>query len=71
MRAVPELVDEMHHIEMLSKASIEITPQRLNFLRDISNFIAVTISALVLLFYEYGLQFDADGDATLGPVVNP
>lgn len=32
--------------------------------------IAVTVSALVLVFYEYGLELDSEGDASIGPIVN-
>ena len=52
---------------MLSKSSIEITPTKLNALRDISTVIALAICVLVLIFYEYNVEFNNDGDAFLGP----
>ena len=70
LRAVPELVDEMEHIEVLSHSSIQITPTRLNFLRDISTLIALAVSALVLIFYEYGIEYDEAGNAKIGPTVD-
>lgn len=57
----------MQHIEMLSKSTIEITPTKLNFLRDISTVIALLICLLVLIFYEYNVEFNDNGDALLGP----
>jgi hypothetical protein len=60
-------VDEMQHIEMLSKSTIEITPTKLNLLRDISTVIALLICLLVLIFYEYNVEFNDNGDALLGP----
>jgi hypothetical protein len=67
LKAVPELVDEMEHIEMLSKSTIQITPQRLNLLRDISTLMALAACTLVLIFYEYNVEFNEAGDALLGP----
>lgn len=52
---------------MLSKSSIEITPAKLNALRDISTVIALAICILVLVFYEYNVEFNDAGDALLGP----
>lgn len=57
----------MQHIEMLSKSTIEITPTKLNLLRDISTVIALLICLLVLIFYEYNVEFNDNGDALLGP----
>jgi hypothetical protein len=62
LRAIPEIVDEMEHIEMLSKSSIEITPTKLNALRDISTVIALAVCILMLIFYEYNIEFTDDGD---------
>ena len=67
LKAVPELVDEMEHIEMLSKSTIQITPSRLNTLRDCSTLLALAACILVLLFYEYNVEFTENGDAMLGP----
>ena len=70
LRAIPEIVDEMEHIEMLSKSTIEITPNRLNALRDISTVIALVVCVLMIIFYEYGVEFDDDnGDYTFGEPV--
>jgi hypothetical protein len=71
LKAVPELVDEMEHIETLSKSSIQITPTRLNALRDFSTLLALAVCSLVLIFYEYGIDFDAEGNASLGPTAPP
>jgi len=71
LKAVPELVDEMEHIEVLSHSSLQITPPRLNFLRDISTLIALAVSALVLAFYKYGIEYDDAGNAKIGPTVDP
>lgn len=61
----------MEHIEVLSHSSIKITPTRLNFLRDISTLIALVVSALVLLFYQYGIEYDEAGNAKIGPTIDP
>jgi hypothetical protein len=71
LKSVPELVDEMEHIEMLSKSTIQITPTRLNALRDISTLLALAVCALVLIFYEYAVDFNSNGDALLGPTAPP
>ena len=52
---------------MLSKSSIEITPTKLNALRDISTVIALAVCILMLIFYEYNIEFNNEGDAQLGP----
>lgn len=67
LRAVPELVDEMVHIEELSHATIEITPSRLNFMRDFSTLLALAICTLMIVFYEYGVHYDDTGNALIGP----
>jgi len=67
LRAIPEIVDEMEHIEMLSKSSIEITPTKLNGLRDISTIIALAVCILMLIFYEYNIEFTDKGEVQLGP----
>ncbi len=67
LKAIPEIVDEMEHIEMLSKSSIEITPTKLNALRDVSTIIALAVCILMLIFYEYNIEFNDEGDALLGP----
>jgi hypothetical protein len=64
---VPELVDEMEHIEVLSHATIQITPSRLGLLRDVSNLMGVAICGLVLIFYYYGAVFADDGTPIVGP----
>jgi len=51
LHALPKLVDEMNHIEHLSHATLQITPSRLDLLRDISTIIALICSALILFFY--------------------
>ncbi len=56
LRAIPDIVDEMEHIEMLRKSTIEITPTRLNALRDISTVIALAVCVLLVIFNEYGKQ---------------
>ncbi len=52
---------------MLSKSTIQITPTRLNALRDISTLLALAACTLVLIFYEYNVEFNEEGDALLGP----
>lgn len=63
LRAIPEIVDEMDHIEMLSKSTIEITPTKLNALRDISTIIALVVCILMVIFYEYNIEFNDEGNA--------
>ena len=69
LKAVPELVDEMEHIEVLSRATIQITPERLAKLRDFSNLLSLAICTLMVCFYEYGVQFDENGLPAIGPII--
>ena len=68
---MPDLIDEMDHIEHLSRATIQVTPPRLEVLRDIANLISLAICALVLIFYEYGAYLDSQGNTKKGPVCDP
>lgn len=57
----PEFIDEMEHLEERSHDFIQITPDRLNFLKDISTLIAIAISFIVIGFYKYDRLEMADG----------
>ena len=50
MDAVPNLIDEMNHNEELSRALLQITPGRLNALKDFSTMVGLTINSLYLCF---------------------
>jgi hypothetical protein len=49
----PSFIDEMEHLELRSHDFINITPERLGYLRDFSTLIAVMISFIVIAFYKY------------------
>jgi len=53
MRKTPQFIDEMTHLELKSHDSINITPERLGMLRDLSTLFAVMISFIVIFFYKY------------------
>jgi hypothetical protein len=55
--------DEMEHLEACSHDVVEITPDRLDFLRDLSTVFAVCISFLVMGFYRYDRKETADGSS--------
>jgi hypothetical protein len=67
---VPELVDEMEHIEMLSRAKIQITPNRLNYLRDCSTLLAVGICVVILIFYRYDVITYSNSEVDIGPYID-
>ena len=48
MEAVPDLIDEMYHNEELSRATLQITPQRLTAIQDLSTFLGFCINFLYL-----------------------
>ena len=47
---VPDLIDEMIHNEELSRATIQITPQRLTALKDFSSVVGLIINFLFLYY---------------------
>ena len=53
----------MEHLEACSHDVIEISPERLDFLRDFSTGIAVAISFIVIGFYRYDRIETADGSS--------
>jgi len=63
------MVDEMEHIEVLSRATIQITPERLALLRDSSNILAFAICIIMISFYEYAVTFDSEGLPAVGPII--
>lgn len=48
-----DLIDEMNHLEKLYRSSFQITPGRLNVIRDASTLIALVINILILIYYKY------------------
>lgn len=59
----PEFIDEMEHLEERSHDFIQITPDRLNFLKDVSTLIAIAISFIVIGCYKYDRIEMADGSS--------
>lgn len=45
---VPSFVEEMEHLEMMSHQTVQITPSRLNALRDLSTMLAVVIGIIII-----------------------
>ena len=52
LKAVPDLIDEMQHVERLSRADLKITPSTLNFFQNLAILLAVAINILMIIFYE-------------------
>ena len=50
MQAVPDLIDEMNHNEELSRAFLQITPNRLMLLKDFSTMVGLMINFVYLTF---------------------
>lgn len=50
MEAVPDLIDEMRHVESLQSATIQITPKLMAQLKDFSNIVGLIISLAQLFF---------------------
>ncbi len=71
LKAVPDIVDEMDHIELLSRATIKITPALSDRIRLIGLINAVAICVLITAFYEYGIGTDSDSSNFIQPVVIP
>jgi hypothetical protein len=55
LKAVPDIVDEMDHIELLSRATIKVTPTLMDNIRLVSLLNAVALNGLIVAFYEYGI----------------
>lgn len=62
--------DEMEHLERCSHDIIEISPKRLDFLRDLSTSFAVTISFICIGFYKYDRIERADGSSDYQPTIS-
>ena len=67
----PAFIDEMEHLELRSHDFIQITPERLGYVRDFSTLIAVGISVVVLSFYKYERFQQEDGSYDLTTFINP
>lgn len=63
MSKVLQFNDEMEHLEACSHDLIEISPERLEFIRDFSTLLAVAISFICIAFYRYDRIQRADGAA--------
>ena len=63
------MIDEMEHVEVLSRQKIQITPNRLNHLRDASTILAVAMSFFILFTYQYEPFWDETGFAIINPTV--
>lgn len=63
MSKVLQFNDEMEHLEACSHDLIEISPERLEFIRDFSTLLAVAISFICITFYRYNRVERADGAA--------
>jgi hypothetical protein len=70
LQAVPDIVDEMDHIEVLAQATIKVTPALTDNIRLIALLNALAICVLITDFYEYGIYYEADGGMTVRPIVD-
>jgi hypothetical protein len=58
---IPEFIDEMEHLELRSHDYFQITPGKLLFARDVSTYIAISVSFIVIGFYKYERLEKANG----------
>ncbi len=70
LKAVPDMVDEMDHIEVLAQATIKVTPALTDRIRLIALINALIICVLITCFYEYGIYDELDGGKTIRPVID-
>lgn len=68
--AAPDLIDEMDHVEKLSRQMIQVTPQRLQKIRDLSTFIAIIVCLIMLRGYEYRFFVNYDGSSDFSPAID-
>jgi hypothetical protein len=66
----PQFIDEMEHLEKNSHSFINITPDRLDYIRDISTMIAVGISFIVISFYRYDYVQQPDMTYNYQPLID-
>jgi hypothetical protein len=71
LKAVPDIVDEMDHIQNLSMATIKVSPALTDNIRLVALLNALALCILITVFYEYGLADDNDGGVTVKPTVDP
>jgi hypothetical protein len=71
LKAVPDIVDEMSHIELLSRATIKVTPALTDNIRLYGLINALAICVLITIFYEYNIGQDTDGSSIIEPIVPP
>jgi len=69
--ATPDLIDEMEHVEKLSRQTIQVTPQRLQKIRDFSNIIAIFVCLIMLRGYSYKYYENEDTSFDFSPYINP
>ena len=69
MQSVDMFINEMEHLEYRSHALIKITPERLNFFRDFSTVIAITVSFIVIGTYRYEKIPQPDGSNNYEPFI--
>jgi len=69
LKAAHDLIDEMNQVEMLARARVQITPQRLSFLRDISFLIALVMNVIMLVYFKYEQQPREDGAINIKPSI--
>lgn len=69
LACTPEFINEMEHLEYRSHAAIKITPDRLNFFRDFSTVMAITVSFIVVGTYRYENIPQPDGSNNYEPFI--
>jgi hypothetical protein len=50
---IPSFIEEMEHLEVMSHHTIQITPDRLNNLKDLSTLLAFGVGGILVSTYEY------------------
>ena len=70
LKASADLINEMYHVEMLSRAWIVLTPARLSFVNLLSTLITYTINFFILYFYKYDEVTEGTRNA-IAPRIDP
>ena len=69
LKEIPNLIDNMKHVEKLSRALIQITPSKISFIRDLSTLISFIINVLMIIYYKQELVPQTDGSSVYQPVI--
>jgi len=58
---IPSFIEEMEHLEVMSHQKVQITPDMLNNVKDISTALALFIGGFIIATYRYDFEILPDG----------